>query len=174
MGRTATIVMLLMIGLVFSCGKKKTEQELLNEIQQLEAKEDFAKVAATLEQYIKQYPKSEHAPEMLNKLAMIYASGEKNFPKAIETYRELIEKYPDSKYVIQAQFMIGYIYANDIKDLDMARVEYEKFLKQYPNHELVPSVKWELENLGKDLSEIDIFAKSGGDSNNSNKGSAKK
>ena len=43
--------------------------------------------------------------------------------------------------------------------MDSARIEYLAFLEKYPDHELVPSVKWEMENLGKDISDIDIFPK---------------
>ncbi|MDZ7262494.1 MAG: tetratricopeptide repeat protein, partial [candidate division KSB1 bacterium] len=56
-----------------------------------------------------------------------------------------------------AQFMIGYLYANEIKDLDKARSAYQVFLEKYPENELVPSVKWELDHLGKDISEIEFL-----------------
>jgi hypothetical protein len=52
--------------------------------------------------------------------------------------------------------MIGYRYANDIKDLNSAKKYYEDFLAKWPNHELAASVKWELNNLGKDISELDL------------------
>jgi tetratricopeptide (TPR) repeat protein len=154
------LVLLISVGLMFGCGKKKSESELISEIAQLEAKEDFAGAAKTLEVFIKDYPRSEKTPEMMNKLAMIYASSEKDFQKAIALHQQIIKKFPDTKYAIQSQFMIGYIYANEIKDYDKAREKYEAFLKKYPDHELATSVKWELENLGKPLSEIDIFANS--------------
>jgi len=50
--------------------------------------------------------------------------------------------------------MIGYIFANIINDLESAKIELDNFIKQYPTHELVPSVKFELEYLGKSLDEI--------------------
>ncbi len=39
---------------------------------------------------------------------------------------------------------------------DKAKKAYEEFLKEYPDHELAPSVKWELEHLGQDISQIDL------------------
>ena len=49
---------------------------------------------------------------------------------------------------------IGYIYANVINDTKSAEAEYESFLKKFPDHELSPSVKFELEYLGKSIEEI--------------------
>ena len=53
--------------------------------------------------------------------------------------------------------MLGYIYANFLFNYDLAREEYEIFLEKFsstadPN--LIESVKFELENLGKDLKDI--------------------
>ena len=158
MRKTLSLILLISVGLMFGCGKKKSESELTAEIVQLEAKEDFAGAAKVLEVFINDYPQSEKAPEMMNKLAMIYASGEKDFQKAIALHQEIIKNFPETKYAIQSQFMIGYIYANEIKDFDKAREKYEAFLQKYPDHELATSVQWELQNLGKPLSEIDIFA----------------
>ena len=50
--------------------------------------------------------------------------------------------------------MIGYIYGNALNDFDKARFEYNEFLKRFPEHELSPSVKFEIEFLGKDINEI--------------------
>jgi len=50
--------------------------------------------------------------------------------------------------------MIGYIYANILKDTDSARKEYQYFLEQYPKHDLSPSVRFELDFLGKDINDI--------------------
>lgn len=174
MKRLMPIIMLLIGAMAFGCAKKKSEQELLNEIQQLEAKEDFSGALKLLQEYVDRFSNSEKTPVMMNKLAMLYGSTEKNFLKAVEIYRQLIKNFPDSPEAIKAQFMIGYLYANEIKDLDQAKVEYETFLQKYPDHELASSVKWELEHLGKDISEIDIFAKSDGETDGNARGSAKK
>ena len=44
--------------------------------------------------------------------------------------------------------------ANVINDTKSAQVEYESFLKKFPDHELSPSVKFEIEYLGKSIEEI--------------------
>ena len=50
--------------------------------------------------------------------------------------------------------MVGFIYANTTSDTAQARLEYNQFLQNYPDHELVPSVEWELQYLGKDINNI--------------------
>lgn len=173
MHRLAALFLLLAPLLLLSCSKQKTEKELLADIQQLETAEDFGNAAKSIEEYLRRFPARPQAPELMNKLAMIYATSEKDFESAVAMHRKLIDKYPESKYAVQSQFMIGYIYANEIKDYDRARTEYERFLRKYPDHELVPSVKWELENLGKELSEIDIFAKTDAANKEVKKGASK-
>ena len=34
---------------------------------------------------------------------------------------------------------------------------YAKFLDEYPDHELALSVRWELDNLGKNIDEMPFF-----------------
>jgi TolA-binding protein len=64
------------------------------------------------------------------------------------------KKYPDSEKTPNAIFMIGYIYANELQDNDKAREAYEYFIENYPDNVLVQSARWEIENLGKSLEEI--------------------
>ena len=78
----------------------------------------------------------------------------RDFEKALDEYRVVLNQYKDSKEEALAQFMIGYIYANILKDLDKARSEYQVFLNRFPRHELFPSVKFEIDHLGKDINEI--------------------
>ena len=50
--------------------------------------------------------------------------------------------------------MVGYIYANILNDTKSAQIEYESFLNKFPDHELSPSVKFEIDYLGKSIEEI--------------------
>ncbi|SVA84776.1 uncharacterized protein METZ01_LOCUS137630, partial [marine metagenome] len=49
---------------------------------------------------------------------------------------------------------IGYVFANILFDYKSAEIEYMLFLDRFPNHELAPSIRFELENLGKSIDEI--------------------
>ncbi|MBN2411986.1 tetratricopeptide repeat protein [candidate division KSB1 bacterium] len=153
-----SIVILLSI---VGCGKKLTEEQLRAQAMDYENKEQWDQVVKVYEELIKRFPDSQKADVSLYQLGGLYASSFKDFDKSIDAYKRLIEKYPQSDLVVQAQFMIGYRYANDIKDMDKAREAYNEFLEKYPDHELSSSVKWELDHLGQDISDIELQFGSG-------------
>ena len=103
---------------------------------------------------VKKYPNHELASKGQYIIGDIYMNDLRDFEKALEEYRIVLSDYKGSKEEALAQFMIGYIYANVLKDLDKARSEYQVFLDQFPKHELFPSVKFEIDHLGKDINEI--------------------
>ena len=103
---------------------------------------------------VKKYPNHELASKGQYIIGDIYMNDLRDFEKALEEYRIVLNDYKGSKEEALAQFMIGYIYANVLKDLDKARSEYQVFLDQFPKHELFPSVKFEIDHLGKDINEI--------------------
>jgi len=159
MNRIASLI--LIIGLVLlisnSCGPKKTKEQLYAEALQFERQENFKEAIPTFEQLVKDYPKSDFADSILFKIGQIYANNLTDFENAIEVHKRLIEKYPGSKMSAHSLFMIGFHYNNNVDDTVSAREYYEKFLDKYPDHELASSVKWELNNLGKDPNEIDFL-----------------
>ncbi len=103
---------------------------------------------------VKNFPKHELASKAQYIIGDIYMNDLRDFEKALVEYRVVLNKYIGSKEEALAQFMIGYIYANVIKDFDLARKEYQVFLDKFPKHELHPSVKFEIDYLGKDINEI--------------------
>jgi len=84
--------------------------------------------------------------------------------KAIENFKKLLEYYPQGDKTASAMFMVGFIYANNLENYEEARIYYNKFIEKYPEHELVASARYELETLGKDINELDIFEKMNQDS----------
>jgi len=87
--------------------------------------------------------------------------------KAIENFKKLLDNYPDGEKAAGATFMIGFIYANNLENYEAARIFYNKFIEKYPDHELVSSAQYELETLGKDINELDIFDKMNQDTTDS-------
>jgi outer membrane protein assembly factor BamD (BamD/ComL family) len=152
--RLATI--LAIVGIMAGCGEKLTEEQQRAKATEYEQQARWEEAADSYEKLIKSYPNSESVDENLYKLAVIYANNLQEFGKSIAAYKRVIEEYPESQYVIQSTFMIGYRYANDLKDMDNAKTAYEQFLAKFPDHELASSVKWELDHLGQDISEIDL------------------
>ena len=106
------------------------------------------------EQLVQEHPKSMLVPEVLFYLSGLYKDQKKDYGKAIETLQRIVKEYPNYDKAANAQFLIGFIFHNDIHDLAHAKEAYEEFLKKYPSHELAQSAQFELENLGKDHSEI--------------------
>lgn len=133
-----------------------------------EQNESFENAMATYETIVSVFPDTIFADSTLFKLGTLYSNNLKNLDQSVSSYRRLVDNYPNSKLIAQSQFMIGYTYANLIKDLDKARKEYELFMKKFPKNELASSVQWELEHLGKDISDIDFLSKD----NKSNKKSS--
>jgi outer membrane protein assembly factor BamD (BamD/ComL family) len=83
---------------------------------------------------------------------------EAKYAEAVAKYEQLVELYPRNSYAPQAQFMIGFIYANELDEFDKAKAAYEAFLANYADLSdsgMVASAQWELNNLGKDINEIE-------------------
>jgi TolA-binding protein len=151
------VVFVLLSATIMGCGKKVTEEQLYAQAQKFESEESFKEAIKTYEELVSKYPKGKHADEAQYKIGFLYLNSLQDFQKSIEAYRRVVQDYPDSEYASQAQFMLGYVYANELKKYDKAREAYDLFLRKYPNDQLIASVKWELENLGKDISEIETL-----------------
>lgn len=137
----------------YSALKLKKQAEIF------EQNESFENAMAAYESIVTVFPDTIFADSTLFKLGTLYSNNLKNMDRSVDSFRRLVNNYPASKLIAQSQFMIGYTYANLIKDLDKARTEYELFLQKFPKNELASSVQWELEHLGKDISEIDFLSK---------------
>ena len=157
MRKVMVLVVVISLSMLLGCAKKMSEEELYGEAQKLEQQQDIDKLIKVYEELIDRFPKSQKADFALYKLALVYQNNKQEFAKAVACHERLMKDYPESKYVSQSHFMSAFIYANDLKDLDKARAAYSSFVEKFPDHELVPSVKWELEHLGKDINQIELF-----------------
>lgn len=145
---------------VSGCSRKMSEEQLFAEAQKFEAKEDIDGALKIYEELNNRFPNSATADSVLQKLGMIYLNKKGQFDKAAAAYEQIVDKFPQSKYQPQSLFMVGYIYANHVKNFDKAKTYYDRFIEKYPEHELTASVQWELQHLGKDISDINIFESS--------------
>ncbi|OQX88609.1 hypothetical protein B6D60_01850 [candidate division KSB1 bacterium 4484_87] len=159
MKRVATvgIILILLISIIVSCSQKKTKEQLLAEALKYEKAEDFTNAVATLNKLVEEYPQASELDSVLFQIGQIYSNNLSDYGRAVSAHEKLIQVRPQSPIAAQSLFMIGFHFANNIKNLDSARVYYEKFIEKYPEHELVTSVKWELDHLGQDINEIDLF-----------------
>jgi TolA-binding protein len=151
------IIASIIVSLIIGCGEKQTKEQLFALSEKLEKDEKFNDAIVSYQKLIKKFPSSNFADQSQYKIALIYSNNLNDFDKSINAHNVLIEQYPNSKYVAQSIFMIGFIYANNLNNLEKAKEYYNQFLQKYPNHELVNSVKWELDHLGKDINDIDFL-----------------
>ena len=96
----------------------------------------------------------DRSPKIQYQIGDIYLHDLKNFSKSIQEYRKVIRMFPGTSQEPESFFMIGYIYSNILNDLVSGEKVYKNFLKKFPNHELSSSVKFELNNLGVPIEDI--------------------
>ncbi|MFQ6614063.1 MAG: tol-pal system YbgF family protein [Fidelibacterota bacterium] len=125
-----------------------------NRAESIRSGKRFQDTIALLSFLVQRYPTHALAPKSQYLIGDIYMNDIRDFNSAIDSYRKVLTDFPGSKQEAHAQFMVGYIYANVLNDQENARKEYETFLKKFPDHELSPSVRFELEFLGKDINDI--------------------
>ena len=147
------IVMVIGAALLSGCGKMPDER-LIEKARRFDEDQQFAEAAEAYSKLAKLYPNSVYRTEALYRAGLVYTNAFQEFDRAISLLSSVIEAYPEDHYSAQCQFMIGFIHANSTQDTAKAREAYTLFLQKYPDHELVPSVEWELEHLGKDISQI--------------------
>ena len=150
---------ILLIGLLIlqACDISSSPEKLFSKANAERSQNNFKKATEILRNLVN----SDADKEILIKsnllLAEIFYHDLKDFNKAIEEYDNFCTAFPDHKNAASSLFMQGFIYHNSLSDLQMAEKLYLKFLDEYPDHELVLSVRWELDNLGKNIDEMPFF-----------------
>ena len=152
----------IIILLFFAGCSKISDKEYINKAEESLKQNDIASAIEAYESLLDEYPESELAPGVLEKLATIYQNNQvKNLSKieslkeASKLYRKIYDKYPESKDAAKALFMSGYILANDpVKDYEQATKTYKLFLEKFPNNDLADDAKEEIKNMGISAEEI--------------------
>lgn len=124
-----------------------TDEELWLKVESAKANGNWDSTMQVCQRIIVEYPNSNYAAWARFGLAESYRF--KNQPReALDNYKLYYSQNPDKQPSALSLFLIGYIYSNNLQMRDSAKYFYEKFLLQFPHHDLVPSVKFELETLG--------------------------
>lgn len=130
-----------------------SDEELWKKVEQAKANRNWDSTIQVSQRILKEYPEGRYGSWARFALAESYRF--KNQPReALDNYKIFIERYPEMQPGALSLFLIGYIYANNLQMYDSAKFYYERFLITYPGHELIPSVKLEIESLGKSPSEV--------------------
>lgn len=125
-----------------------TDEELWIKVEQAKANNNWDSTLQVSQRIIKDYPQGHYSSWARFAIAESYRF--KNQPReALDNYKLFHQQYPDMQPAALSLFLTGYIYNNNLQMFDSAKIFYGMFLKIYPNHELAPSVKFELESIGK-------------------------
>ena len=132
---------------------------LINKTSSLRSDSTSNAALRTVDFLIDNYTDHIILPEALYLKGNIYLNDLKEYYRAINTYQEVLYKYKGTNYESMSKFMIGFIYANVLNDLSKAERTYSEFIQEFPEHELIPSVKFELDYLGKQIKDIEELTK---------------
>ncbi|UCH62188.1 MAG: tetratricopeptide repeat protein [Fidelibacterota bacterium] len=154
---TKRSIYLSLLLLFIACGVGQTAEELWRSSEGQVRARKYRKAIRTLEKLVATYPEHALAPKALFQTGDIFMNNMDDLQSSVTAYQETTILYPDTDEGVKALFMVGFVYANHLKDYEAARQAYTGFMDQYPNHELIPSVKFELENLGKSADEIEAL-----------------
>ena len=94
-------ILILVLGLliIFSCGKKMTEDELKQLADEYSQKEQPKEAIKIYEKLLKDYPDSPKAGEHMFMIGFIYANVIKDYDKAKEYYTKFKEQFPEHEFV---------------------------------------------------------------------------
>ena len=154
------VLILFTVLIVIGCSKKSGEDYLKSAEENMKNNK-LQEAVADYENFVKENPQNEKAPDALSKLASIYQSkmlknisDRESFEKAANYYKKVFDDYPSSKQAPASLFMSAFVLANELKKYHLAEVTYHLFLQKFQNHELANSAREELENLGLSPEEI--------------------
>ncbi|MFC1481851.1 tol-pal system YbgF family protein [Candidatus Neomarinimicrobiota bacterium] len=146
----------MILGLV-ACGGPKTAEEAWKIADSEVRSQRYEKAIQSYENLIAKYPDSPLASRSMFQLGAIYMNNTSQYDLSVKSYSRVMENYPDSPDAVKALFMAGFVSATYLGAYDQAEGYYRQFLEKFPNHELVPAAEFELENLGKDVEEIEAL-----------------
>ena len=154
MKRTITACLALVL---ISCGGSQSAEELWSRAENDIAARRHEGAVKALNTLVRRYPDHSLASRAQFRIGDLYLNNTNDIPSALAALRSTIDNYPETDDGVKALFMMGFVYANHLGEFDAAQQAYQEFLDSYPNHELIPSVKFELENMGKKVEDIDIL-----------------
>lgn len=150
---------IMIIGLLIlqSCDISSSPEKLFSKANAERSQSNFKKAVKILSNLVNSDADEEILVRSNLLLAEIFYHDLKDFNQAIQEYDNFCKAFPDHRNAASSLFMQGFIYHNSLSDLQMAEKLYLKFLDDYPDHELALSVRWELDNLGKNIDEMPFF-----------------
>ena len=150
-------IILIVLLMLYGCDTNNSPEKLFSKANVERSQSNFKKAAKILRNLVNSDADEEILVKSNLLLAEIFYHDLKDFNQAIQEYDNFFKAFPDHKNAASSLFMQGFIYHNSLSNLQMAEKLYLKFLDEYPDHELALSVRWELDNLGKNIDEMPFF-----------------
>lgn len=144
-----SIIFALLFPVLFSSCKSYTDEELWIKVESAKNNNHWDSTQQLCQKILNDYPKSRYAPWARFGLAESYRY-KKQPREALDNYKLFYEEHPAMQPSALSLFLVGYIYNNNLQMHDSAKFYYKLFLTRFPNHELIPSVKFELQLLEKE------------------------
>jgi outer membrane protein assembly factor BamD (BamD/ComL family) len=138
---------------MISCGRM-SEDEIWMKVEESKKRANHKETLQWYQTLLEKYPESQRTPEILWKAGTTCSNELKDYSSAVIYYKQFISRFPDHRDAPTALFLTGFFYNNEIKNVDSARAYYSEFLRQYPANDLAASVKFELDNLGKESGNV--------------------
>ena len=143
------IIIYSLVLFVVSCSTGEDDLNKWNKAQDLYNSNDFNSCLVELHSIVESSKSDEYITKSLFLISEIYLNEFKNYDITIEFLNEIIWNYPTSELAKRSLFTKAYINSNYIQSYTIAKELYNQFLEKYPNDDLIPSVKYELEELEK-------------------------
>jgi tetratricopeptide (TPR) repeat protein len=105
------------------------------------------------EMYGRLFPNTDEGAEHLLSAAKM-ATFFQQYKRALDLYEKVYTEHKGSEYAGNALFMTGFTFDNHLSNYEAAGRAFSAFIEEFPAHNLVPSARFLLENLGKSEDEI--------------------
>ena len=149
------------INQVFNYNIKISQEELLLKAKNYLKNKDYNNCMMILNELSLKYKDQELGADAEYMIAEIYLNDFQNYILAAYHYTNILDNYSNSfKTSKKSLFSLAYVYANYLDYYSDAFELYNQFIDLYPNDELIPSIKYELENLNKFQDTIDTLINS--------------
>ncbi len=155
--RKIKIISVVMLGIIAFTACKSSKDKTVEKITVLEkellsatVKIDSTKAQQLVDLYISyadNFKTDSVSPVYLLKAADISMNIMKH-AQSISLLDRIMLDYPNFQKAPDCLFLKAFIYENQTKDLEKAEKTYNEFLQKYPIHELAPSAKAAVDNLG--------------------------
>jgi len=141
--------------LLISCENSNSLSANWNKCMELYGQNDYDNCIVCLNDIVENKSDPEYSAKAIYMISEIYLNEYKEYNISKSFLNQIIIDYSDTETAKKALFTIAYINANYLELFTESIRYYSEFLEKYPNDDLIPSVKYELENLNVIQNTID-------------------